>query len=136
MYKKFLRGFINRRQYITYKNKLTALIRIRKKTYYDNFINDHKKDLRKVWQHINSLLGQNLKSNNLGIDTTKNIRKSNRFLCYLFGNYCHSFFLSPTSSEKIHTVIKSLENKNSVGFDNIKYVYYKIYILYHLLAPL
>ena len=54
----------------------------------------------------------------LGSDTTKNKRKSNRFLRYLSGNYCHSFFLSPTSPEEIHTEGKPLKNENSVGFDN------------------
>jgi hypothetical protein len=102
LYKKMITGLIPKEMYTNYKNKLITIIRYRKKTYYNDFINNHKRDSRKIWQHINLLLGRNSNpvdplSNvdvnklnsffaNLGNNTVIHIKHSTNFARYLQGN--------------------------------------------------
>ena len=43
--------------YKSYRNKLTSLLRLRKKQYYHEYINKHKNNAHVMWQLINSRLG-------------------------------------------------------------------------------
>ena len=39
-------------EYKAYRNSLTNLIRIRKKQFYDEFINKHKKNAKAMWSML------------------------------------------------------------------------------------
>ena len=47
----------NWNKYKQYRNKLTALIRLSKQKYYQNFFNSYIKNMRQTWKGINELLG-------------------------------------------------------------------------------
>ena len=47
----------NWNRYKQYRNKLTALIRLSKQKYYQNFFNSNIKNMRQTWKRINELLG-------------------------------------------------------------------------------
>ena len=44
--------------YKSYRNKLTSLLRLRKKHYYHEYINKHKNNARVMWELLNSHLGR------------------------------------------------------------------------------
>ena len=110
-------------------------MRSRKKQYYQNFIDKHKQNSRRVWQRLNQLLRLNSYINNtlplndpnvlnkffaeLGTNTTNNIKRRNNFYQHLHGMCQHSFYFSPTTLNEILTIINSLKNKNCASFDNI-----------------
>ena len=135
LYKNYLHGTITKQEYTSYKNKLTEIIRRTKTEYYKNFISENIKNSRVIWQRINHLLGKNQSPNNdlsainanvlnkffaeLGINTTKNIKRTDSFVKYLQSSPINSFFLSPITPIEICEITKSLKNKTSVGFDNI-----------------
>ena len=48
LYKKYLGSLVAKQEYIKYKNILTKLLKKRKTEYFNEFINQHKKDSRKV----------------------------------------------------------------------------------------
>ena len=51
----------NKRLYVNYRNKLTNLIRISKKTYYCNLLDAKKGNLKQTWKILNGLLGRDRK---------------------------------------------------------------------------
>jgi hypothetical protein len=126
---------VSKQDYISYKNKLTEIIKRRKSDYYSKFITDHKANAHAVWQHINQILGRSQKSNNnlssinpntlnkffaeLGNNTTKHIKRTDNFMKYLQSPCLNSFFLSPVTPQEICEITKTLKNKNSAGFDNL-----------------
>ena len=78
LYKKHLGSLVSKQEYIKYKNILTKFFKKRKTEYFNEFINQHKKDSRKVWQHINQMLGR--KSNTGNDLTLMDPNKLNSFL--------------------------------------------------------
>ena len=61
LYKKFLNhpNDANKNKYISFRNKLTHLIRISCKKYYLNKFNSYKNNIKRTWQTINNILGKN-----------------------------------------------------------------------------
>ena len=49
----------NKLVYVNYRNKLTNLIRVSKKSYYSNLLDEHKNNLKQTWNMLNGLLGRN-----------------------------------------------------------------------------
>ena len=45
-------------RYITYKNKLTSILRKAEKQYYSNKLNECKKDMKGTWAILNNLIGR------------------------------------------------------------------------------
>ncbi len=135
LYKKLLKGLVSKETYTTYKNNLTSIIRKRKQSFYENFINDNKQNSRVIWQHINQTLGLNSTNfdtlplndpnalnkffSELGLNTVKHIKCTNNFHQYLHGSQLNSFSFSPILPNEILKIIANLKNSNSVGFDNI-----------------
>ena len=54
LYKLAQTGKIKLEVYLNFKNKLTNLIRLQKKAFYNDFIVRHRKNARAMWQLINS----------------------------------------------------------------------------------
>ncbi len=51
----------NKLLYVNYRNKLTNLIRVSKKNYFSNLLDDHKNNLKQTWKILNGLLGRDRK---------------------------------------------------------------------------
>ena len=68
MYKKMIKNksFTKINYYKKYKNILTSLLRLSKKLYYSNKINNNKNNIKYTWSIINNLINPNLgkKDNN------------------------------------------------------------------------
>ena len=115
--------------YKSYRNKLTSLLRLRKKQYYHEYINKHKNNARVMWQLINSHLGQlcNISANltisatdlnnffvELGSDAVKdNPVPRNDFRTYLKHQVAQSFFVAPATCDEISSVVRALPSKTS-----------------------
>ena len=78
------KGLISVNEYNKYKNKLTKLIRLCKKQYYKEIC--QKNDSKLIWNHLNKLLGRNVKNNN-PIDL--NPDDINNFCCKFRPFYSH-----------------------------------------------
>ena len=55
--KKYLKGEVSYNSFKSYKNKLTSIIRERKKQYYANFCEKNRINTDIIWQQINQILG-------------------------------------------------------------------------------
>ena len=131
-----------------YRNKLTAILRQAEKDYYSTLLNQHRSDIKKTWNIINNCIQHGKKSksypetfkvgekltndpkqiangfNNffasIGPNLAKNIPESGAKVSdYINYNASSSFFLEPTCSDEIITVIKRFKNKTSSGYDGI-----------------
>ena len=77
------KGLISVNENNTNKNKLTKLIRLRKK-YYKEIC--QKNNSKLIWNHLNKLLGRNVKNNNpIGLNPDDN----NNFCCKFRPFYSH-----------------------------------------------
>jgi hypothetical protein len=72
LYKSFLNNpdNRNRQKYIKYKNKLNHIIKLSKKTYYEEQLIKHKQNPKMMWKTLNELLNK----------PTKNTKLSKTFL--------------------------------------------------------
>ena len=127
-----------------YRNKLSHLLKISKKQYYSDYFLDCAGDGKKIWKGIRQIVrckattGQKFikivenekeisnpielanKFNhyfaNIGTDTTSKIPEVSKDpLQYLNQPVLHSFFVSPTSTKEIETVIGNLKSGKAVG---------------------
>ena len=48
-------------RYITYKNKLTSILRLCKKTYYGKLLVEHRNNIAETWQILRKVIGKHLK---------------------------------------------------------------------------
>ena len=115
--------------YITHRNKLNSLIRIRENDYYREFIFNHKRDSRAMWRVIDNCIGRSCLSVpcfynmtaddlnnffiNLGPITVKNISPRNSFSKYLHKRILSSFYIKPVTNQEILTIAKQLSSKTS-----------------------
>ena len=58
----FLRGTIPKVSYAIYNNKLTLLLRKVRRLYFYKLFQRNRKNMKKLWFHINDLLGNKSKS--------------------------------------------------------------------------
>ena len=63
LYKQYLRHRSNEKllKYKTYKNKLTDLLRVAKRLYFQNQIELNKTSIKQTWRILNNAIGQNKK---------------------------------------------------------------------------
>ena len=63
LYKQYLRHRSNEKllKYKTYKNKLTNLLRVAKRPYFQNQIEINKTDIKQTWRIFNNAIGPNKK---------------------------------------------------------------------------
>lgn len=136
-------------QYKSYRNQLTALIKIAKKNYWQNVFEESKHDMKVTWKNINNILKKT--SNKSDIPTIiKDAEKTytaqkeisnafNSFYSQIGTNLAHkikksminpkhylpdinlpnSFALLPTCTEEIIKIVKNFKPKISCGYDSI-----------------
>ena len=135
LFKKYMKGHIQKNEYTAFKNLLTKIIRRRKEQYHQNFISEHKMNASAVWKHINVTLGRKVQKRdnlsdininvlnefftNLGANTTKHIPLNNNYKKYLTSDFLTSFMFEQTSEIEIEDIIRNFKNKNSAGYDAI-----------------
>ena len=63
LYKMFLscRTLAAETRYKTYKNKLTSILRLSKKTYYSKLLVEHRNNIAETWQILRTVIGKHLK---------------------------------------------------------------------------
>ena len=63
LYKMFLscRSLAAETIYKTYKNKLTSILRLSKKTYYSKLLVEHRNNIAETWQILRTVIGKHLK---------------------------------------------------------------------------
>ena len=63
LYRQYLRQRSNEKllKYKTYKNKLTNLLRVAKRLYFQNQIEINKTNIKQTWRILNNAIGQNKK---------------------------------------------------------------------------
>ena len=63
LYKQYLQHRSNEKllKYKTYKNKLTDLLRVAKRFYFQNQIELNKTNIKQTWRILNNAIGQNEK---------------------------------------------------------------------------
>ena len=150
LYRRFLRNpsEANRRLYKNYRNRLTTIIRLVKKSYYANKFKECKTNMKSSWQEINKILGKGKKADvpddvrdgqhvysdpsdianafnsyftNIGSSLANNIpQTSTHFMDYLHDSNNSSLFLTPTHSQEIIEIGNKLNSNTSCGFDDIR----------------
>ena len=134
-------------KYISYKNKLTTLLRLAKKKYYARQFELYKSDMKSTWKIINDVLNNHRKSIdineircgdrllnqppdiaeamndyfvNIGPNLARNIPgTTTHFSDYLQNANSASIFLTPTDENEVLDVVNNLQNKKSPGFDGL-----------------
>ena len=123
--------------YITYRNRLTHLLRIAKKEYYNTLLLNYKNDLKKSWQVLNDIINKRKRKNKLPMKFKHNNTYisdpqiiANQFNKYYInvgptlaakippqtsdpilnmkGTYTNSMFLRPITLSEINTIIDNL----------------------------
>ena len=96
---------INLNKYKRYRNKLTSVIRLARKTYYSNEMKKNKNNTNSVWKLINTLIGgKNSKIDNTDTFCHNDIqyRPTNPTeVCNSFNNYFTN--IGPNLAEQINT---------------------------------
>jgi len=142
-FKMFKAGVIDRQTNSRYRNKLTSLIRISKRNYYNKKCNDCGNDAKKMWSLINGLLSkragrkvaEKIIVNNIEVTNEIDIAEEfNKFfasiaselddsiprsnyspLRSLVGNYPNSFFMSPATPDEVVKIIMNLKSRGKSG---------------------
>ncbi len=152
LFKKAQCGEIPLSIYKNYRNKFTQCVRARKKQYYYDLCEQNKHNSRKIWQHVNSLLGQNHQSSenlvnchdlnvinkffsNLGPTTVADLPTSRCNYRDFITPVINSFVLSTVTSAELLNIINRLPNKCSCGFDGLNSYHLKS-VAIHIANPL
>jgi hypothetical protein len=153
LYRQMIEGKIAAGIYKTYRNNLNNLIKKAKIDYFSNYITQHKKDSKAMWNLINSQIGRGYNKSsalnhisadilnkffvNLGSSATKNIQNPSldENSPTIRHTLLSSVFLTPTTPDEIITITKNLAPKTSCGFDNIPLKLVK-QIIIHIATPL
>ena len=122
LYKQYLQHRSNEKllKYKTYKNKLTDLLRVAKRLYFQNQIELNKTNIKQTWRILNNAIGQNKKKkltyplvdeNGEGITSAEEV--ANKF-CKYFTN------VGPNLADKIAPASTSFQDFiNSVPSDTL-----------------
>ena len=132
------------RQYKELRNRIVTLCRVSKKAYYHKYFNDNANNIKNTWKGIKQIININNKRsnqvsslllNNEVITDTKLIANSfNEYFCtiaeklqsriyhakqnfrdYLTNSNSHSFFIGPTNSTEILSIIDNLSSNKASG---------------------
>ena len=135
-------------KYQAYKNKLTHLIRIAKRKYYDSKFENARNDLKTTWKLLNEVINKrksksslptSFKSEgrtltdpmeiadrfckyftNIGPNLAKSIPKVNpSFRSYLGDNIRSSINLKPTTTSELESICDMFASKKAPGYDSI-----------------
>ena len=153
----------NHKKYTCYRNKLTTIIRLSRKTYFSRKLEQNKNNTDLLWQTVNDMLGrqkdrlinsefiyngQNISEpehianifneyfTNIGPKLASEIRTDNGHFSQYLSNYNdNSLFFNPTNVHEILDVVKSLKSSKSSGNDEISVNLLKK-IIFHIASPL
>ena len=132
--------------YKRYRNRLTNLIKIAKKSYYREKLQQSQNQLKKSWEILKEIIGSNITQTNKSeftingttiTDDNEIANEFNHFFVNIPASYISqlpqntpnpttfmnnasypSLFLTPTNAEEIHTIIQTLKS-SSPGYDKI-----------------
>ena len=147
LYKKFLKtpSKRNEAKYKIYRNKLTHIVRIAKKNYFDKKFENCKNDIKKTWDTIKELIRKkphrsqlptSFLCNNKCINNPKEIannfneffsnigpnlakqfdKNSNDFKKYLNTNYVNSMFITEIKTSEVLEIMRQLKPNKSHGY--------------------
>lgn len=141
LYREYLKGHINKRDYTTYKNRLINVIRKSKALYYAQEVLKSANNSKILWSTINSILNRkdSQKLREVKVDdevltgkeladyvnryfvnaaktVTRGLPQVQGFVC-LSVRMRESCFFFPTDYNEVCRVIKSLKNRGSKIFD-------------------
>ena len=116
----FLRSINKKNKRITYRNKLTNLLRVAKRLYFQNQIEIKNTNIKQTWRILNNAIGQNKKKkltyplvDENGESITSTEKVANKF-CKYFTN------IGPNLADKIAPASKSFQDFiNSVPSDSL-----------------
>ncbi len=146
---KFTNSTVDFNAYKQFRNRVVNELRESKKSYYHNYFDENKSNMKMLWKGIKSIVS--LKSNNLetisylndtdgskitdpgemankfnhfftnvASDITKKIPRTPKSpLAYLSNPNLDSFFIAPCAPNEVSTVIQSLKNGKSSGPNSI-----------------
>lgn len=148
LYKAYMSGNVSKNCYTSYRNKLTNLVRIVKKQYYEEFFRRNIKNGAAIWKMVNSVTKQSFDgpvadSNELndffcklGASATSHLPEPSKheYMDNITPNI-KSFVLEETNDAEVLLTGLSLPNKNSSGYDELSPAFVKS-ILHLILVPL
>ena len=133
-------GYLDKKFFNQYRNKLNSLVRSSKYKYYKNKFNNSKNNMRKTWKNINNLLHNKSKIKKLQMHLNGNqfnddfdisnafshdfsqiicelinsVQPTNiRFQSFLGPSLSNSFYVKPTTPNEVKTIINSLKSKGA-----------------------
>ena len=136
----------NKTKYITYRNKLTKLIKTSRKTHYANKFNKYKHNIKNTWETINDIIGKNSKPKapsyfldgstkisdpkliakkfnsffaEIGPTLASKIQSPSSFSDFLENPHPNTIFLNPVEEKEILDIVKKFKNGKSAGHDDI-----------------
>ena len=140
---------IKHESYKKYRNKIIELIRQSKKTYYQRYFEQNKKDSKTIWQGIHEIISSRKNKNggnvsaiisddNTIMDPVEIAQNFNNFFTsigtnpqtkipptkknftdYLKKSNSENFTIAPTTSDEISDLIHNLKSSKSVGLHRI-----------------
>lgn len=164
LYKKYLRSRTanNLNDYKRFRNRLTSVIRLAKKSYYTNMFNNNNQDAKSMWRSINTLLHgrqanrtpeqinyQGVSFSNpmdignifndyfttIGPATQHKIPNVNsHYKMYLQAPVIDSLFIIPATRDEVLKVLLSLK-PSAAGFDGVSAIIVK-HVAHSLCIPL
>ena len=133
--------------YKKYKNKLNHSLRIAKRLYYEKKIDAVKSNAKATWKVLNEIIKTKKKASkinaifkvddqeitdpvdianrfcsyfsNIGPNLAKNIHSSASHRSFLSGNFPHSLFLDPVTSNELIEISNSFRSGKATGHDKI-----------------
>jgi hypothetical protein len=136
-------------EYKSFKNILNKIIKLSKKTYWNDLLAGHQNDVKTTWKCINQIMGKSKQKfnfpeslhlnnktfsspqaiatgfndfyTNIGPDLARKLPPPNQSFTHYIksANYANSFFMHPSSEDEIISVAKTMKPKASSGFDSI-----------------
>ena len=89
LYRLYLKGRINRNEYVSFKNQLTAVIRRVKKLYYSKILFEASCDIKRTWSCLNQIMERNMHP------TLKELKVGNTILTGKeLANYINNYFVN------------------------------------------
>lgn len=146
LYKKYIiNPTVYKKEYVTYKNQLNRLIETTKKNYYVRNIENSKKNTKALWNTVKTLHNPPQKQEITKIESKDHkLVEDEQEMTEIFNNYfisvgktladnitpsveskpegepvSHSFFLVPTTKQEIKTIIDTLKNGKTPGYDSV-----------------
>ena len=149
LYKRALKSKCSKQldKYKKYRNILTSLIRLSRRLYYSNKLEENKQSSTLLWSTVNDIIGEkqvkhtdtftiidgqqlsdpaiisstfNSYFTNIGPKLASNIETgAAHFTDYLPQTCEKSLFLNPTNSHEIIEIVRNLKNSKSSAYDEI-----------------